>query len=204
MDTSKKESNFEGELALSVFKVSHYYDVFTRVVEFASEKKILKAKSCISKIAELKSEMHALQDLKEKCEIPTRVIFTDKIQPFEGFCCEFGDAVRKLCNTADDDEKDISKVEFNMSFYKSYKESLLTKIDGGLTLFEKQYLAQSVKIMMFVTGLNFLIDYLNNDLNYKSTYKGQNLIKAKNQFKLIDSFVSQMNKNEIIKNECFV
>ena len=41
-------------------------------------------------------------------------------------------------------------------------------------------------------GLRFLTDYLNNDLYYKTNYEEHNLDRAKNQFKLIESFSEKL------------
>jgi hypothetical protein len=37
-------------------------------------------------------------------------------------------------------------------------------------------------------GLRFLTDYFNNDIYYKTNYPEHNLDRARNQFKLIESF----------------
>ena len=105
---------------------------------------------------------------------------------------DFGDAIRTICNTAAEDEKDLSKVEFNIDFYNAYKEGFLAQMKDVLTPLEIKYLPLSAKTMMFIMGLRFLTDYLNNDVYYKTEYKEHNLVRAKNQFKLISSFSKQM------------
>ncbi len=42
--------------------------------------------------------------------------------------------------------------------------------------------------MIFIRALRFSTDYLNNDMYYKIDYPEHNLNRAKNQFKLIESF----------------
>ena len=46
--------------------------------------------------------------------------------------------------------------------------------------------------MIFVMGIRFLTDYLNNDIYYKTSYTDHNLDRAKNQFKLIESFSEKL------------
>ena len=46
----------------------------------------------------------------------------------------------------------------------------------------------AAKTMIFIMALRFLTDYLNNDVYYKTNYAEHNLDRAKNQFKLIESF----------------
>jgi hypothetical protein len=45
-------------------------------------------------------------------------------------------------------------------------------------------------------ALRFLTDYLNGDVYYKTNYADHNLDRAKNQFKLIESFEEQMGRNQ--------
>jgi hypothetical protein len=41
-------------------------------------------------------------------------------------------------------------------------------------------------------GIRFLTDYLNHDIYYKTTYEEHNLDRAKNQFKLLESFSKKL------------
>jgi hypothetical protein len=41
-------------------------------------------------------------------------------------------------------------------------------------------------------AIRFLTDYLNSDIYYKTTYPEHNFDRAKNQFKLIQSFDEKM------------
>ena len=45
-----------------------------------------------------------------------------------------------------------------------------------------------LQTMIFIMALRFLTDYLNNDIYYKTNYLEHNLDRAKNQFKLIESY----------------
>jgi thiamine kinase-like enzyme len=160
--------------------------------------------------------MHILQELKEAGKIPVRVTHNDtKIsnslfdKDHKGICMidtdtvmsgiihyDFGDAIRTICNTAAEDEKDLSKVEFNLEYYKAYEKGFLERTKDSLSETELKYLSLAAKTMIFIMGIRFLTDYLNNDIYYKTNYPEHNLDRAKNQFKLIESFSQKLLKQQ--------
>ena len=101
---------------------------------------------------------------------------------------DFGDAIRTICNTAAEDEKNLEKVHFNIAFYKAYKKGFLEELKDNLTPTELEHLPLSAKTMIFIMALRFLTDYLNNDIYYKTDFEDHNLVRSKNQFKLLESF----------------
>jgi len=50
-----------------------------------------------------------------------------------------------------------------------------------------QHLAFSGKLITFEQGIRFLGDYLNGDSYYKIKYPEHNLVRARNQFRLVAS-----------------
>lgn len=194
--------------------MSFRFSQFESSLKVASEERLFSSKSLINRVEELKKEMHILQELKEKGEIRLCVTHNDtKISNAlfdlhgKGLCVidtdtimpgiihyDFGDAIRTICNTAAEDEKDLDKVNFNVSFYEAYKRGFLEKMSTSITELEKQYLPLGAKTMIFIMALRFLTDYLNGDIYYKTNYTEHNLIRARNQFKLIESFENEMGK----------
>lgn len=188
------------------------YSQFKEALKSANSNKLQQSKVFIKKINELKAEMHILQELKESGKLKLRVTHNDtKISNMlfdadnKGICVidtdtvmqgiihyDFGDAIRTICTTAAEDETDLSKVEFNKEFYEAYAEGFLKYMKPSLSILELQYLPLAAKTMIFIMGLRFLTDYLNNDIYYKTNYAEHNLDRAKNQFKLLDSFTIQM------------
>jgi hypothetical protein len=193
------------------------YKQYESALKTATETRLQKASNYINVIADLKEEMHLLQELKEAGRIPTRVTHNDtKISnslfttKHKGICMintdtvmpgiihyDFGDAIRTICNTCMEDEKDLSKVSFNLAFYKAYKKGFLEKTKNSLTELELKFLPEAAKTMIFIMALRFLTDYLNNDIYYKIKYPEHNLDRAKNQFKLIQSFSEQTTNQHI-------
>lgn len=191
--------------------MSFRYKQYASSIQSASKSRLNKAKKYTEIVRELKDEMHILQNLKENGEIPTRVTHNDtKIsnslftKDNKGICMidtdtvmpgiihyDFGDAIRTICNTAAEDETDLSKVEFNLEYYKAYQKGFLEKSKDSLSATGLKYLPLAAKTMIFIMALRFLTDYLNNDVYYKTNYPEHNLDRAKNQFKLIESFTEK-------------
>ncbi|PIE49391.1 MAG: phosphotransferase [Flavobacteriales bacterium] len=189
------------------FRFSQFEEAFAS----ASKERLAKAKDLIKKVEELKEEMLILQGLKDSGKIPLRVTHNDtKISNAlfdnnnKGLCVidtdtvmsgivhyDFGDAIRTICNTAAEDEKNLELVSFNLDYYKAYVRGFLKEIGNSITPLEKQYLPLAVKTMIFIMALRFLTDYLNNDVYYKTEYPEHNLNRSKNQFKLIESLTEQ-------------
>jgi|TARA_R110002050_G_scaffold296094_1_gene455667 uncharacterized protein YjgD (DUF1641 family) len=211
-----KTSDFDSSKLIDV--IPNFHDMSFRFKQYASslqsasKERLKKAEKYTKIVAELKEEMHILQHLKEAGEIPVRVTHNDtKISNSlftaknKGICMidtdtvmpgiihyDFGDAIRTICNTAAEDEIDLSKVEFNLEYYKAYEKGFLELTANSLSKTELKYLPLAAKTMIFIMALRFLTDYLNNDVYYKTNYLEHNLDRAKNQFKLIKSFSEKL------------
>ena len=205
-------SDFDSSQLIDV--IPDFHDMPFRFKQYAFslqnalKERLEKANIFIKIVSDLKTEMHILQELKEAKVIPVRVTHNDtKISNSlfdndnKGICMidtdtvmsgiihyDFGDAIRTICNTAAEDEKDLSKVEFNLAYYKAYEQGFLEKTKDLLTPECLKYLPLTAKTMIFIMGLRFLTDYFNNDVYYKTRYPEHNLDRARNQFKLIESF----------------
>ena len=107
---------------------------------------------------------------------------------------DFGDAIRTICNTAAEDEKNLDLVNFNISYYKAYVKGFLEEMKSSLSPIEIKYLPLAAKTMIFIIGLRFITDFLNGDIYFKTAYEEHNLVRAKNQFKLIESLSEQINE----------
>lgn len=116
---------------------------------------------------------------------------------------DFGDSIRFGANTAAEDEADLSKVSLNLEYFKAYAEGFLSEAGSSLNRCELDNLAFSAKMMTFECGMRFLTDYLNGDVYFKTAYPEHNLVRAKNQFKLVADMENKMDEmNDIIKNIC--
>ncbi|TYB76194.1 phosphotransferase enzyme family protein [Bizionia myxarmorum] len=100
---------------------------------------------------------------------------------------DFGDSVRSICATATEDEIDLNKIEINLELYAAYCEGFAVKTKAILTSQEIAYLPLGIQTIIYIMGLRFLTDFLNNDTYYKTAYPTHNLDRAANQFTLLQS-----------------
>lgn len=111
---------------------------------------------------------------------------------------DFGDAIRTFTNSADEDEKELSKVSMNIEYFKAFSTGFLSEMKDVLNETEKETLAFSAKLMTFIIGLRFLTDYLEGDTYYKTNYPEHNLVRTRVQFKLLESMEEKFEDMENI------
>lgn len=99
---------------------------------------------------------------------------------------DYGDALRTLANTAAEDEKDLSKVRFNVPFFEAFTEGYLSEAGHFLTKEERMLLPYAPIYLTFLIGLRFLTDYLNGDTYYKIKHPEHNIDRARVQFRLVE------------------
>ena len=105
---------------------------------------------------------------------------------------DFGDSIRFGANTAVEDEPDLNKVSLNLEYFKAYAEGFLGEAGTALNQCEIDNLAFAAKMMTFECGMRFLTDYLNGDTYFKTDYPEHNLVRARNQFKLVADMEAKM------------
>ena len=113
---------------------------------------------------------------------------------------DFGDSIRFGANHSAEDEKDLSKVNFDIELYKRYTRGFLEGAQGGLTQAELDYLPWGAKLMTLECGIRFLTDYLDGDNYFHIHYPEQNLDRCRTQFKLVADMEAQWEQmHEIVK-----
>jgi hypothetical protein len=100
---------------------------------------------------------------------------------------DFGDSIRTGANTANEDEKDLSKVDINLPIYEAYTRGFINSTRQTLTEVEIDNLAFSARFMTFIMGLRFLTDFVDGDTYYRTTYPDHNLDRALVQFRLVEA-----------------
>ena len=112
------------------------------------------------------------------------VIDLDTVMP--GLACnDFGDSIRFGANHSAEDEKDLSKVNFDLGLFESYTRGFLAGAGGVISEQEKEYLPWGAKLMTLECGMRFLTDYLEGDHYFAVHREGQNLDRCRTQFKLV-------------------
>lgn len=114
---------------------------------------------------------------------------------------DFGDALRIGASSAAEDEEDLDKVWFDEKLFEAFAKGFLEFMGKDITPREKELLSFSAKLLTYECGIRFLTDYLNGDTYFKIHKPAHNLIRARNQFKLVKDIEDKMDKlNEIINN----
>ena len=107
---------------------------------------------------------------------------------------DFGDSIRFGAATAEEDEKDLSKMHFDISLYELYAKGYLEETRDVLTTEEAASLAWGARLMSFECGMRFLTDYLQGDTYFKTAYPEHNLVRARTQFRLVDEMEQQFDQ----------
>ncbi len=111
---------------------------------------------------------------------------------------DFGDSIRFGANHSKEDEKDLSKVNFDIELYEAYTRGFLEGAQGGLTAAELDYLPWGARLMTLECGIRFLTDYLDGDRYFRTHYEGQNLDRCRTQFKLVSDMEAQFDAMKAI------
>ena len=96
-----------------------------------------------------------------------------------------GDMIRTGATTAAEDEKDLSKVTFNLGFFKAMVEGYFEQANSFLTPYEKELVGESGRTITQIMAVRFLTDYLNGDVYYHIDRPEHNLDRARTQLTLI-------------------
>ncbi|MBR6689941.1 MAG: phosphotransferase [Bacilli bacterium] len=119
------------------------------------------------------------------------VIDLDTVMPGSALY-DYGDGVRSTCSTAAEDERDLSKVELNMELFTEYTKGYLSEMADYLTEDEVCNMGESIRVITFELALRFLNDYINGDTYFKTKYDKHNLVRARNQLKLLSDIDKKM------------
>ena len=116
---------------------------------------------------------------------------------------DFGDSIRFGAATAEEDERNLDLMHFDISLYEMYVKGYLEGTDGVLTPEEIESLPWGARLMTLECGMRFLTDYLEGDTYFKTAYPKHNLVRARTQFRLVDEMEQQFEKmQEIVRQYC--
>lgn len=116
---------------------------------------------------------------------------------------DFGDAIRFGAKTADEDEPDLSKVSVSLELYEAYTRGYLSSCAAALTRAEVDSLAYSAFLMTYECGVRFLTDYLDGDVYFKIAYPEHNLVRARNQFKMVEEIEKKLDEMNRITRKIY-
>lgn len=130
---------------------------------------------------------------------PIVVIDLDTIMPGTALN-DFADGVRFICSTAKEDEKDLSKVDFDLDKFKAFSEGFLLKVKDIFTPEEINNVVLSVFAITIELASRFLLDYISGNKYFKINYPEHNLDRTRCQIKLAQSIASKEEKMQEIIN----
>ena len=116
---------------------------------------------------------------------------------------DFGDAIRFGAKTADEDEPDLSKVSVSLELYEAYTRGYLSSCAAALTRAEVDSLAYSAFLMTYECSVRFLTDYLDGDVYFKIAYPEHNLVRARNQFKMVEEIEKKLDEMNRITRKIY-
>ncbi len=121
----------------------------------------------------------------EITKLPVTVIDLDTVMPSSPLF-DYGDSMRIGTNTAEDDEKDLSKVHCDLNLYEKYARGYLEAAGDILTTRELELLPYASLVITAEDGIRFLADHIDGDVYYNIFYHGQNLDRSRTQLKLLE------------------
>ncbi len=98
---------------------------------------------------------------------------------------DFGDLIRTAANMGEEDEADLSRVQFSIPVFREIARGFLESTRHFLTKEEIELLPLSARYMTWLMGARFLADYINGDVYYQIRYPDQNRRRCRAQFRLI-------------------
>jgi len=111
------------------------------------------------------------------------VIDLDTVMPSFVFS-DFGDFLRSAANTAQEDEPDLTKVNFNIEVFKPFAKGYIESAKSFLTPLEIELLPYAVTLFPYMQAVRFLADYINGDTYYQIKYPEHNYVRTLAQYKL--------------------
>jgi aminoglycoside phosphotransferase (APT) family kinase protein len=125
------------------------------------------------------------------------VIDLDTVMP-GSVLYDFGDSVRLGAATAAEDERDLSKVGFDLGMFDRLAAGYLDAARDFLVPAETELLAFSAKLLTLECGIRFLTDHLKGDVYFKIHREGHNLDRARTQFKMVAEMEKHMGAMEAV------
>jgi len=121
------------------------------------------------------------------------VIDLDTIQP-GWVTSDFGDGIRTLTNTGEEDDENLDKVTMDLDLYEAFAAGFLDSTREILLDAEKESLVYAGLLFPYMQAVRFLIDYLDGDTYYKVKHPEHNLVRTLAQLKLTKDGEAKMDK----------
>jgi hypothetical protein len=117
------------------------------------------------------------------------VIDLDTVMPGL-FISDVGDMIRTYVSPANEEEANLDKVVVRKDFLDAIISGYSEEMGDLLSEEERGAFIYAGDFMIYMQALRFYTDHLNNDVYYGAKYEGHNLIRAKNQIKLLEALIA--------------
>jgi Ser/Thr protein kinase RdoA (MazF antagonist) len=104
---------------------------------------------------------------------------------------DFGDMVRSTACRVREDAGNAAEARMEMALFEALVRGYLAAMGGLLTRAERELLALAGKVIALELGVRFLTDFLSGDVYFRVQRQGQNLDRARTQFRLVESMEAQ-------------
>ncbi len=132
---------------------------------------------------------------------PLVVIDLDTVMPGMAMY-DFGDAVRFICNTAAEDEADLSLVSFDVDKFAAFASGYIGWVKNALTQAELDSLVLGAFSATVELAVRFLDDYINGDTYFKVLSPEHNLVRARCQLTLALDILKKYDQLQSIVKDC--
>ncbi len=105
---------------------------------------------------------------------------------------DIGDALRSCCNPAGEEAARLDDVRFEPELCRAFLEGYFEAAGDFLARPERELVYEAARLIAFELGLRFFTDFLEGDLYFNVSDRGQNLRRALVQFRLTESIESQV------------
>ena len=197
------------------------YRIFRQVLKADKCGRASSVRSEIEAFLNYEKEVSQLHALRQSGKLPTRVTHNDTklnnvlldANTRKALCVidldtvmpglslyDYGDAIRFGAATADESEKDLSKVDINLDYFRAFTKGYISACPS-LTADEISLMPLGAKTMTVECGLRFLTDYLDGDNYFSISYPGQNLDRARTQLCMADKMTARFADMQRIVSE---
>ncbi|HLO45314.1 MAG TPA: aminoglycoside phosphotransferase family protein [Leadbetterella sp.] len=112
---------------------------------------------------------------------------------------DLGDMVRTYTCEESEESTNFENIKVRPEYFEALMAGYLSQMKALITTAEKENLFFAGPFMIYMQGLRFLTDYLNDDLYYPIKYPEHNLNRAKNQRMLLeDIFIKEKELKAVI------
>lgn len=116
---------------------------------------------------------------------------------------DLGDMIRTFVSPVDENEADVSKVAIRPEMLAAMVGGYHQATKGILTETEKAMVIDAGKMLVFTQTIRFLTDYLIGDVYYKTLYPEHNLVRTRNQLRLLSLLVEKEAQWKAIVKQAF-